>query len=1043
MKQINLILLTVAAVMSVQFLPAATNDWENLAVNSINRLPPRTYAMPLKSMQDALTDDLEPATPYAKSLNGIWKYSWAGCPSNRVMNFWRADFDDSSWFEIDVPSCVEMRGFGSPGYTNIRYPHAAAWPQIRNRDTGKDDYNPVSSYRTRFTVPADWADRDVILRFDGVYSAYYVWVNGQKVGYAEDSKLPSEFDITKYLLPSNNLLAVEVYRWCDGSFLEDQDMTRFSGIFRDVTLWAKPKDGIWDFAVKTTLAPNGVTASVALQGVEGDWLAVLYDADKKEVGRLSGGAKPAMIIPNPRLWSAEDPYLYTLVVKKGDDIRMKRIGFKEQKIVGNALLVNGKKIKLKGVNRHETNPENGRTVTLADMLRDVTLMKRYNVNTVRTSHYPDHHLWYDLCDRYGIYLVAEANVEGHEPGYGKKGLGLFPEWEHSIVERNLRHVAFYRNHPSVTLWSMGNETGHGDCFRHAIAEVKKLDPSRPIHWERGNPDADVDSTMYPTVEWLEERGKLGASNVTDKAMLDKYRQEENYQTPGKAFFLCEYAHAMGNAMGNFQEYWDVFYRYDALIGGCIWDWIDQAVWKETDRVNPKTGVRERYLAYGGDFDEQPNDGPFNCNGVIGPLREVTPKLVEVGHVYRNLVVTRKDDGSYELWNRFGFTRADEFEGRWELVEDGVVVDRGVFVVPPVKPLSRGALKLPAFAVRPGVETLLNVSFVTKSKTLWAACGWCIARDQLALGNGRPFDRGTMAKQGDVEVTFEERTATVSCNGLTAIFSRQSGALSVLVVNGRTLLADPAPGVAAGPHLTCARAFTDNDGWFRSSFYRSGLAQLRYHARPIEKTADGVKIVTEVTGSKSAGFTHEAVWHFAADGTSATIDNRVTPHGTMPERLPRLGLSLIVPGRYENLRYYGRGPWENYVDRSTASFLGIWNSTVTDQFVDYVRPQDNGAKSDVRWLELTDVCGRGLRFSASVPLFMQALHYGWEDLEFARHRPGAERHRAVLRPRPDTCLNLDLRQNGLGGASCGPGALKRYEFPVKEECWTLRLEAIGE
>ena len=635
------IVLSLAAGVEAAKTVVETNDWEDLAVSSRNRAPARTYSMPLANEAAALTDALEPETPYRLSLNGIWKISWAGNPDLRVKDFWRTDFSDADWFTIDVPSCVELRGFGSPGYVNVRYPHKMEWPLIRDRQSGAADYNPVSSYRRTFSVPESWKGRRVILRFDGVYSAYYVWINGRKVGYAEDSKLPSEFDVTAFLNEQGpNLLAVEVYRWCDGSYLEDQDMTRFSGIFRDVTLWSMPKDGIWDFVVRTRPVDGYESWSLELE-LENGGDASLYDADGKKVGDLKPVSNSSFQLQlAPRLWSAEKPYLYTLVVRKGEDIRARKVGFKEVKVVGNTVLFNGKKIKFKGVNRHETNPENGRTVSMDDMLRDITLFKKYNINTVRTCHYPDHHLWYDLCDRYGIYVCAEANVEAHEPGYGEKGLGQFPEWMHSIVERNLRHVSFYRNHPSVTLWSMGNETGHGVCFANAIAQVKALDPSRPVHWQRGNSDADVDSRMYPSVEWLEERGRLGDMPPNTKTMEDKYKVPENVQSSGKAFWMCEYAHAMGNSMGNFKEYWDVFYKYDSLTGGCIWDWADQAVWKYTDRVGAD-GRQERYLAYGGDFDEQPNDGPFNCNGVVDPLRNVSAKLVEVGHVHRNLVV--RDD----------------------------------------------------------------------------------------------------------------------------------------------------------------------------------------------------------------------------------------------------------------------------------------------------------------------------------------------------------------------------------------------------------------
>ena len=1035
-------------------------EWEDLSVNSINRLPPRTYAMPLDSVQAALTDSLEPETPFVKSLNGNWKFSWAGNPQLRVKDFWRTDFDDSAWYTIEVPSCVEMKGFGVPHYTNSVYPHR--WnpkldlhhPTIRNFDTDKSDYNPVSSYRTRFTLPAQWKGRDVILRFDGVYSAYYVWVNGRFVGYAEDSKLPSEFEVTDFLQAGENILAVEVYRWCDGSFLEDQDMTRFSGIFRDVMLWAKPKNGIEDFEVKAS-ADGRLEVEVTGGEVEKCELS-LYDASHKKVCKLQRSSVPKVFTAKiaAQTWSAEKPYLYTLVLKQGEDIRMKRIGFKTQQIVGNTFLVNGQPVKFKGVNRHETSPENGRTVTLDEMLKDVSLMKRYNINTVRTSHYPDHRLWYDLCDRYGIYVVAEANVEGHQPGYEQNSLGLYPEWDHSIVERNERHVRFYRNHPSVTMWSMGNETGHGDCFRHAIAAVKRLDPSRPVHWERGNEDADVDSTMYPEVEWVERRGQLGDAKSGEGPTIPGH-------TAGKCAFLCEYAHAMGNAIGNFQEYWDVFYAHPSLCGGCVWDWVDQAIWKYTDRIDPQTGKRERYFAYGGDFDDYPNDGSFNCNGIVDPLRRVSAKLIEVAHVHRNLVVTRLPSGDYELWNRHLFTIADEFAGSWALREDGVITRRGAFAVPAVAPLARGRFKVPELDAaieksRSGAELFVDFAFATKKDELWAKQGWVVARDQIWLreGNSEVGSAKASDSSAPFEIAEEADVLKVSVGSTRAAFCRKTGTLCELVMKGKTILKDSVPGIPSGPLLTCGRAFTDNDRWLRDgaqwgenrkngSFYSTGLSQLSYHARPfvVDEKGRKVKIVTEVTGAKSAGFTQESVWSFRDDG-SIEVCTIVSPHGVFPPALARLGFSLKLDSSLERMKYYGRGPYENYVDRKTASFVGVWDSIVTDQYEPYVRPQDNGYKCDVRWAEFTDDHGRGVRFSSSDSFFLQALHYTMEDLEFARHRIGQKRFRTPLVPRDEVCLNLDVRQLGLGGGSCGPLPMPKYSFPIEPVTWTLKITPLG-
>ncbi len=1043
---------------------APVNDWENTQVNSINREPARAYSMPLADEASALTDDLEPKTPYRMMLNGDWKISWCGEPSQRPLDFWKVDFDDSAWFTIDVPSCVEMRGFGSPGYTNIRYPHANLPPRIVDRADGKSPYNPVSSYRRKFTVPAAWAGRDVFLRFDGVYSAYYVWVNGEKVGYAEDSKLPSEFNITKHLRPGENVLAVEVYRWCDGSYLEDQDMFRFSGIYRDVSIFAAPKVRLDDFLVKQTFDADYKNAKLSLKctvrGGEAQVSATLYDAAFQRVGSFTD----TLDVPDVRLWSAEDPYLYTLVMKAGEDIRACRVGFKEVKISGNTVLFNGRKIKFKGVDRHECSPENGRTVSLDEMVRDVTLFKRYNINTVRTSHYPDHHLWYDLCDRYGVYVMAEANVEAHEPGYGEKGLGRHEEWFKSIMERNINHVMNYRNHASITFWSMGNETGHGKGFKDTIAAVKALDPTRPVHWERGNRDADVDSRMYPTVEWLDERGRLGDQPRGSDGMKDKYDDANNTQSPGKPFFMCEYAHAMGNAIGNFQEYWEVFYKYDSLVGGCIWDWIDQAIWKCTDKIGPD-GRPVRILAYGGDFDDQPNDGPFCCNGVIGPTREVTAKLLEVAHVHRNIVVSAPDaaEGQAEVWNRFGFTSTAAFDASWELVEDGVKVDGGKFAFPAVAPLSRAkvALPQPTVEIKAGREYFYNVSFAIKEKTLWADAGWVVARDQIPFKpsiNAWPAFSGAPQKASDksadpVTMTEDAKCVTVKAGDTEAVFCRKSGTLARLTMRGKKVLADVC---CAGPRFTCARAFTDNDKWLRDgnpwakddtkSFYGSGLTQLRYHARPLKATfgADGTLVVSatvEVTSSKSAAFTHETEWTFFPCG-KVTAKNYVSPRGKMPPALPRMGLTWRLDKSLENVSYYGRGPEENYIDRCTGSFLGLWKDTVTGMYEPYVRPQDCGYRAGVRWIELTDGDGRGVRFSADQPLFAQALHFTMEDLEFARHRNGQQRIQNMPAARDEVMLNLDVRQLGLGGASCGPRPMEKYIFPIEKVSWTVTIEPVG-
>ena len=1038
---------------------AAAVEWEDPSVNAVNRLPACAFLPPLADEAAALSDDLEPATPYVRSLNGNWKISWCGDPAQRPADFGRTDYDDARWQTIDVPSCVELRGFGTPIYTNVRYPHAWLEPLIRDRFATNVVYNPVSSYRTRFAVPADWAGRRVILRFEGVGSAYYVWVNGHKVGYAEDSKLPSEFDITPYLnsSPSQpltastsqplNTLAVEVYRWCDGSYFEDQDMFRFSGIFRDVTLYAEPTEAIRDVRVKTTPVDGSAAWRLEVTAGQGAWTGTLFDAARQPVAALSSRTN-AVVVSRPTLWSDENPYLYTLVLKSATDVRAPKVGFRDVRIERGVVKVNGRKVKFKGVNRHEASPTNGRTVSVADMVRDIELMKRYNINTVRTSHYPNHRLWYDLCDRYGVYVMAEANVEAHEPGYGETSIGKRRMWDQTIVERNERHVQFYRNHASIVFWSLGNETGTGPGFEAACRRVKELDDTRLVHWERGNSIADIDGRMYMTPEWLERRGQMGDGLLESDLRITN--EGDRTQHKGKPFFFSEYAHAMGNALGNYQEYWDAFYAHDSLAGGCIWDWVDQAVWKDTDRVSPD-GRRIRFLAYGGDFDDQPNDGNFCCNGVIGPLREVTPKLEEVGHVHRNLVVTGDGKGAFTLENRFAFTDAQAFDCRWELVEDGQTVREGRYDLPSVPPLTRvtKTLDLAALGLRAGREYFLNVSFATRQDTRWAKAGWVVARNQVRLENGPPA-RATM-KPAVADVRETDDAVRVWCGGTTAVFARRSGTLAKLEMAGVTVLEDRA-GVVAGPRLTCMRALTDNDVWFRGAerpgefdIFKTGLTQLAYHPEPLTvETTNGVTSVrcrTRVCGAKTSGWNMESVWTFAADGT-VEMRVRTEPFGALPPALPRFGTSWRLSSALEDMAWYGRGPFENYVDRKTAAFVGRYRSTVTSQYEPYVRPQDCGFKCDVREVSFTNRDGYGVRFSADRPLFVQALHYTWEDLEFARHRSGQARQAHPLVPRDEVCLNMDVGQCGLGGRSCGPRPLDRYLLKPQPEAWTLRLSPVA-
>ena len=690
------------------------------------------------------------------------------------------------------------------------------------------------------------------------------------------------------------------------------------------------------------------------------------------------------------------------------------------------------------------------------MLADILLMKRNNINTVRTSHYPNNHLWYELCDRYGIYVMAEANVEGHGMGYFEDGLGRNPAWDQAITERNLNQVLTFRNHPSIVFWSLGNETGNGEGFAKASAAVREADPTRLIHWERGNMYADIEARMYPTVDQVVELGELG-DGLRD-SVEDRQHNPTNNHRPGRPVFLSEYAHAMGNAVGNLREYWDAIYASESLIGGCIWDWIDQALVKKTGRKT-SDGSDEWIWAYGGDYDEQPNTGPFCCNGLVRPDRKETAKLREVAHVYRQISVSSDDASSLraELWNRFSFTHTDNFNARWALLEDGVEVASGRLALPDVAPLHKAEVCLPdpGYAVKAGREYFYNVYIELKEDTPWAPRGYVIASDQMPWKNPDASTETLVNAAFCPELELNEDGCSVRNAGFVAEFSK-NGVLQRLTLDGRDVIVPSGDG-ASGPRLSCVRAFTDNDIWLRNgrkqqasgrqdSFASYGLLVPEYHNGGLkaEKLADGsvrVKVHTEVNGSRSAGFSHDMTWHFKTDGT-IDIGNAVSPYGHMPEALPRLGLSLVLVPEYETMEWYGRGPWENYVDRNTASFMGRYVSTVTEQYEEYVRPQDNGYKSDVRWVEFKTDDGRGVRFEADVPLFVQALHFNWADLEYARHRNGQERIVNIREPRKEIMLNLDIRQLGLGGASCGPRPMDKYIFPLQEEKWTVRVSSVS-
>lgn len=1013
---------------------AETPDWENPAVPGRNKEPYHCTLLPYPDVATARQGTRD-ASPFHQSLNGVWKFHWVGRPDDRPRDFYKPETDVSHWDDIPVPSVWQLQGYGIPIYTNVRYPFPADPPHIPH------EYNPVGSYRRVFEIPEAWRGRRVFIHFDGVESAFYLWLNGKPVGFSKNSMGPAEFDITPCLKDGENTLAVEVYRWSDGSYLEDQDMWRFSGIFRDVYLFATPEIHVRDFFVRCRFdagyrdATIHLTANVRNYGAKtgtGHTLeAVLLDAGGVPVGNeplmaaevvpLADGEEQTLEldapVKAPRKWSPEEPYLYTflLLLKTPQggilEVEQCRFGFRVVEIRDARLLVNGVAVKLKGANRHEHDPWRGRAISLKRMVQDIELLKRFNFNTVRTSHYPDDPKWYDLCDRYGIFLIDEANLEAHGMGYDlDKTLGNRPEWEAAHLDRHTALVERDKNHPSVIIWSMGNESGSGCNFEAGARAIRALDPTRPIHYERMNEVADLDSVMYPHLDDLIAEGKKDSP---------------------KPFIMCEYAHAMGNAVGNFQEYWDAIERHKRLIGGCIWEWADHGIFKYTEDEPREDGSRTWFWAYGGDFDDEPNDRNFCMDGLVFPDRGIPPKMWEVKKVYQYVGIGPADlaQGSVRFRNKHFFANLNRYDIRWSVREDGCIVEEGV--LPPLD-LPAGEeteLTIPFTppVPKPGAEYVLRVSFHLRENALWAEQGHESAWEQMRL----PIDSGKapllMFKNAPkLKLQEDDTQLVVTGGGFTVRFSKSHGGLGAIVYDGQEILPDGGA-VFNGPALNLLRAFTDNDTRLvggeslRRGFYQAGLSQMRPYLKRFEvldahgETAR-VAAHLECLGSKGRGFAHQCMYTIYPDG-SIHLRNHLEPLGELP-MLPRIGLKMTLAGGLEQLAWYGCGPHESYPDRKTGAAVGRYESTVTAQYVPYPFPQECGNKEDVRWAALTSDAGTGVLLVMDAPLAFSTLRFTPDDLNRAAHT-------YELKPRRNITVCVDYRHCGLGNGSCGPLVLDKY------------------
>lgn len=1036
MKYIFIVLLLTMMFHNNYFSQEEINDWENSEIFAINKEEAHNTFIPFATFDQARNSDWG-ASPFHKSLNGKWKFNWVPKPADRLTEFYKSEFDISNWDEIPVPGNWQMYGYGIPIYVNVKYPFVVVDPPKIPHDN-----NPVGSYRRNFTVPDNWNGREIFIHFGGVRSAFYIWVNGKKVGYSQGSMTPAEFNLTKYLKNGNNTLAVEVYRWSDGSYIEDQDMWRLSGIYRDVYLFSTPKVHIRDFFIKTDLDENYKNAQLKIDvelknysdndfddiSVEG----VLFDDNGNQVGtkmkksNLSGSEDGKLnfelkqFISNPKKWTAETPNLYQiiLVLKNSDgeiiETVESKMGFKKVEIKNAQFLVNGLPVHLKGTNRHEMHPRYGQSIPRGTMLKDILLMKQFNINTVRTSHYPNDPYWYKLCDEYGIYIVDEANLESH----GASGLlpKSDPKWKAASVDRIKSMIQRDKNHPSIIMWSLGNEAGNGDNFFAMRDYAHEVDPSRPVHYEGYNEAADVYSRMYPNIP----------------SMIN-YSNGENT----KPYFICEYVHAMGNGCGNIQEYWDVIESNPVFMGACVWDWVDQGLYKKDNK-----GLE--YFAYGGDFgpEDIPSDSNFCINGLILPNREISPKLWEIKKVYQNIKVEPADlfKGKVKIKNKFSFTNLNKYKAKWEVHEDGVVLQYGDLDVLDLEPLTEKIVQIPYEKIvpKPGAEYWLKVKFLETKKNLWAEEGFVIAWDQMKLP--LQVDRNEdirISGMKKINVDEDKEKLTVTGDNFTIKFNKVSGIMTSLKYNSVEYLHSTEK-LEGGPILNLFRAPLDNDGkvnyeWKKHNFDKMNSKVESF--KIIKGIENQIRIVTNIKYNTNANayFIHKTIFTILGNG-NISVDNHFIPEGELPT-LPKIAVSFILNNEFEKLKWYGRGPHENYSDRKTSAALEQYSSTVEEQYFPYVKPQANGSKQDVRWLMLSKNKNNGLLIvNNSNPFSFSALHYSEEDLASATHTND-------LRRSDEIYLNLYASERGVGNSSCGPEILEQYEAKAKPLLFSYNIRPI--
>jgi beta-galactosidase/evolved beta-galactosidase subunit alpha len=1021
-------------------LLASPNDWKNPLLTGRNRLPARAYAFPYPDEASALTYDPS-NSPLVQSLNGVWKFHYAASPAEAPLQFEAASFDVSGWDDLPVPSCWQMHGYGRPHYTNVQYPWPIDPPFVPSE-------NPTGSYRRSFTVPASWAGKQIILRFDGVDSAFHVWVNGKAVGFSKGSRLPAEFDITPCLLDGKaNSIAVRVYQWSDASYMEDQDMWWLSGIFRDVMLIAFDKNGISNLQIRTDLDKQYQDATLRIRPtLKSDAHVEIKLLDSagnivavKGVTRTANStADIEMKIANPRKWSAENPNLYLLLTTVKNDsgeviqVVPQRVGFRSVKIDGPNLLVNGVRVMFKGVNRHEHHPDLGRAVPYETALKDVLLMKSNNINAVRTSHYPPHPRFLDLCDEYGLYVIDECDLETHGFMADPKNPTKDPTSEAACVDRMDRTVHRDINHPSVILWSLGNEADFGPNLIKMAEHARTLD-DRPIHYEgdRALEAADVLSMMYPSVDVLRQIGEA-KEKLTHWGFALEPASYEN-----KPMICCEYAHAMGNGPGGLKEYWEAFYKYPRLQGGFVWEWLDHGI-----RTTTPDGTE--FFAYGGDFGDQPNDGNFITDGLLFPDRTPSPGLTELKKVIEPVKVasfTITDGGvKVSILNRYDFLTLDHLNITWKLESDGKWIGGGAVATPKIDAGKAGEVLIPINHQRSiaGSESVLTLAFLLAADTAWANAGHEIAWAQFELPvqsdmGLRPMPARPAGQRPVSRWVRSSSSATIAGDNFEVAFDTVRGTIKSWLYEG-------SPVLLTGPRLNLWRPVTDNDrmdinsGKAEKAWRDAFLHLLQHRTESVEVTGDKI-IIKSVIAPPNRFISLHATYAYTILGNGEiTLETTGEFRGTWPGAIPRIGLQLTLPGDFSNATWLGRGPGESYADSKQAGKLGLWSLPVDELFTNYIYPQENGNRTDVRWAALKRENGTGLLASSDERFNFSAHRYTTDDLDRAKHF-------YELTKRDFVTLNLDLAQNGIGTASCGPGPLPQYLLKPEAFRFELRLKPV--